>query len=94
MKYITIKTLEEYLYWGENMVKISVLLATNRINKHVFPYIKKCIDGLDNLQDDTFTSEFKDLIIGDTKHISHFLEPTLRSLELQKFKDFEVILCH
>jgi len=75
-------------------MKISVLLSTNRLNHNVFPYVKKCIDGLDDLQEDTFTHEFKDLAHYSLKDISHFLEPTIISLCNQKFKDFELIVSH
>jgi hypothetical protein len=74
--------------------KISVLLATNRLNKNVFPYMQKCIDGLDNIKDDTFTKEFKSLASEMIGGIYHFLEPTLKSLEYQTFKDYELILSH
>jgi hypothetical protein len=75
--------------------KISVILATNRINKDVFPYIQKCIDGLDDLQENTFTKEFKKLAEKRLDMVYfHFLEPTLRSLYRQTFKDFEVIISH
>jgi len=74
--------------------KISVLLATNRTNKKVFPYIQKCIDGLDYLQENTFTNEFKKLIINRLSNIDHFIGPTLKSLANQTFKDFELIISH
>jgi len=76
------------------MTKISVLLATNRINKNVFPYMKKCVDNLDKIDDDTFTKEFKDLAHYCLKDVSHMLEPTIISLCNQTFKDFEVIISH
>jgi len=76
------------------MTKISVLLATNRLNKNVFPYMQKCIDGLDNLPDNTFTDEFKNLATNRLSNIEHFIEPTLKSIAKQKFKDFEFIISH
>lgn len=74
--------------------KISVLLSTNRLNKKSFPYVEKCIDGLDEIQDGTFNEEFEELTIDRLYGITHFIEPTLKSLEKQKFKDFEFILSH
>lgn len=74
--------------------KISVLLSTNRINKKVYPYMQKCMDGLENLQDGTFTEEFHDLALDRLYGISHILEPTFRSLQSQTFKDFELIISH
>ena len=74
--------------------KISVLLATNRINKKVFPYMKKCVDNLDKIKDNTFNEEFKNLATYCLTDISHILEPTIISLANQKFKDFEVIISH
>jgi len=76
------------------MTKISVLLATNRLNKKVLPYIEKCIWGLNDLKEDTFTPEFHDLVLKRIYGVDHILEPTLLSLEEQKFKDFEFILSH
>jgi len=77
------------------MTKISVLLATNRVNRNVFPYIQKCVDGLDYLQEDTFTDEFYELCNNTLLNIQyHFLETSLISLSNQKFKDFEVIISH
>lgn len=74
--------------------KISVLLSTNKINTKCFKHIKKVINGLDNLQENTFTEEFKGLVSSYLPGVRHFLEPTLRSLESQLFKDFEFVLCH
>ena len=74
--------------------KISVLLATNRINKNVIPYMKKASDNLDKIKDGTFTEEFKDLAKYCLLDTGHFLEPTIISLANQTFKDFEVVISH
>jgi len=75
-------------------MKISVILATNRLNKKVFKYMKKSIDGLDDLQENTFTPEFHDLALVRLFGMNHFLQPTLESLDNQKFKEFELIISH
>lgn len=75
--------------------KISVLLATNRINNNVFPYIKKVQRGCKHIHDKKiFTDEFNRLIKDRVYGIHHFLESTLNSLSNQSFRDFEVIISH
>ena len=76
------------------MIKISVLLATNRLNKNVFPYMKRAVDGIPKLQKNTFTPEFQNLAKKSLLGIKHFIQPTLRSLNSQTFRDFELVISH
>ena len=75
-------------------MKISVLLATNRLNGKCFKYMKNTIDNLNRLPQNTFTQEFRDLAYKRLAGAEHFLEPTLKSLDNQTFGDFELILSH
>ena len=75
-------------------MKISVILATNKKNKDMYPHIKKCMEGLSSIKDNTFTGEFKRLANICLTDVSHFLEPTIISLANQKFEDFELIVSH
>jgi len=74
--------------------KISVLLATNRINDKIFKYIHKLIPNLDKIEDNLFTTEFKSLIKNRLDGCDHFLYPTLLSLSEQSFDDFELVISH
>lgn len=76
------------------MTSISVLLATNRLNDSVIKYMHKAMNGLSELQENTFTEEFHELAPSRLEGINHILEPTLRSLDEQTFKDFELIISH
>jgi len=75
---------------------ISILLPTNRINKFIIPKIDNLRDGLDSLgrYDRIFTDEFVDLARSRLEDVKHYLEPTLISLEKQKYKNFELIISH
>lgn len=75
---------------------ISILIPTNRINKNVFSKIKTIQESLQNhkFKELVFTDEFNDLITDRITGINHYLEMTLRSLEGQTYKDFEVIISH
>lgn len=78
-------------------MKISVILPTYRTNtkeelQNLIDIAHKSISG-------SFSEEFSNLcewymVPSDEDTITHILEPTLMSLMCQKFKDFEVILCH
>jgi hypothetical protein len=74
--------------------KISVILATNRLNKNTLPYIKKFQSGLLTTRDKIFNDEFLELARSKVSRSKHFLQPTLESLSNQKFKDFEFIISH
>ena len=79
------------------MKKISVILPTNRLNSDVFTKIKQIQDKLDYdsiNKPNAFTDEFFDLISDRLNKVTHYLEPTLKSLSKQKFKDFELVISH
>ena len=74
---------------------ISILLPTNRINKNILCKITHLYNGLETLRNEKiFTKEFIDLSLSRLANTKHYLEPTLRSLEKQKFRDFELIISH
>ena len=77
-------------------MKISILLPTNRKNPTVFKKIKDIQDGIKNHKQNRkiFNDEFIDLIKSRTDRVTHYLEPTLRSLQEQTFKDYELIISH
>jgi hypothetical protein len=74
--------------------KISVILATNRLNEKVLPYMKKFEEGLKIEKDKVFNDEFLELARWRVSNSSHFLQPTLECLAHQKFEDFELVISH
>jgi len=73
------------------MDKISVLLPTKRDNEKLlerFRYFEKNMELIPN------STNFKDLLINRLEGIKHYLEPTLKSLEKQKYKNLELIISH
>lgn len=75
--------------------KVSAILPTNRINSDIISKIynlKKAISKVDNKT--IFTREFTELIKDRLHDVNHYLEPTLKSLEIQKSRDFELVISH
>jgi hypothetical protein len=77
-------------------MKISILLPTNRNNNKIIDKIKSINKNISNREFNLkYTSNtFLPLIEDRTSHIDNYLEPTLRSLEKQRFKDFELVISH
>lgn len=77
--------------------KVSVILPTNRINDKVFIKIKEIQDAIASgryKNRKILNNEFIELLDSRTTGINHYLQLTLKSLENQTFKDFEVIISH
>lgn len=73
---------------------ISIILPTNRLNKTLLPKIRKIQDKSSKENDDIFNKEFIPLLKKRISGINHYIELTLKSLEEQTFKDFEIIISH
>jgi len=75
-------------------MKISVILATNKLNKTLIPTLKKFEEGLKIEKDKVINDEFLELARWRVGGSGHFLQPTLECLAHQKFKDFELVISH
>lgn len=76
------------------MTKISVILPTNRVNNKTDLKSLRKIRNIVKKRDIVFNNEFTSLSLDYLKDIGHILEPTVRSLSVQQFRDFEVIITH
>ena len=79
------------------MVKVSIILPTNRYNSDMMIRLNNIQEGLrrvDIINDRIFTDEFLRLLDYYMDGINHYLELTLRSLERQRYKNFELIITH
>jgi len=75
-------------------MKLSVILATNKLNKNLKSTIKQFSKGLTIDNDKAINDEFLELARWRVSSTDHFLQPTLECLAHQKFKDFEFIISH
>jgi len=71
------------------MVKVSVIIKTNRIDANTDISFWKNGKHSEIVED-----EIREIWQESFRKISSFIEPTLRSLALSKFQDFELVLVH
>lgn len=74
--------------------RISIILPTNRLREDILPKIRNIQKALETNDKDIFNKEFIPLISKRIEGINHYIELTLKSLEAQTFKDFELIISH
>lgn len=73
---------------------ISIILPTHRINDDIKQRLEAFQLGLIESEPPKFTEEFHELAIDRLNGVEHYLEPTLKSLESQIYKEFELIISH
>lgn len=74
------------------MPRISIILPTNR--KNSIELTKPFKDAYENATPDTFDDMFYDVVKATCAETTHYLYPTIASLDYQTFNDFELILLH